>query len=675
MQVAELFARLGFRIDNSGLNNFRNNLNNLANNTQNTVNRMKDAFKGLGLAIASALSVNAFKNMINSANELNDKFLRLRALTKTTGSDFERLKQAVLKAGDITTFNPQEMANTAITMAQAGFNFRDIIASILPVSQFSEATGKAFALDEYASLVTSTFARFNLKTTDANRVVDAFTGAMNSADMNAQDFAYTMKYVGSIAQSAGLSLEEASALIATTATGGIKGSMAGTGLAMILTQLLSPKKSILNELKTRGGIDLYQGGKLKNIGTIITDISRYLKTLTDREKTPFLKELVGQNALAEALYLFQNPQVFAKTLGIIQGSQGITQKTAEASMSALTKAQSNLEGAITNLKDVIYQELAPNLALMIEGLGSIVKGIGGLVKEISKFRNVFMIFMVLMLGGLISIRSSMALMGRFRLPTLGGGLGSFMSTLGDLPSLGGVAFEGMKIAFNNMIQSMEMATTGFIVLTKAGFGSLFAFIKANILPLIMIISGLALVIEDLYVFSQGGNSLFGEFLKDGAPELQAMYGLVLLLKDEIISLSDSIAKRFGGSIKNGTDLLKQLGKIAYNTFMFMIVIIESVVVSILYLTDKFMMLIEKVSPGFKFISSTLSTIGTKVREWLPNINTTANLTPNNIVGSNMQQIKNNSINNNITINTNTDNPLSLANTIKKNISNSVMYAQ
>jgi TP901 family phage tail tape measure protein len=674
MQVAELFARLGFRIDNSGLNNFRNNLNNLANNTQSTVNRMKDAFKGLGLAIASALSVNAFKNMINSANELNDKFLMLKALTKTTGKDFENLKKSVLTASDITTFNPEETVQTAINLARGGLSAEQIRASILPVGQLSEATGKVMQLGEYADLVNNVLGQFGLQTKDLNRATDIMVGAINSGSLNAQDFAYTMKYVGSIAKNAGLTLEQASALIATTSTVS-KGSMAGTGIAMILTQLLNPKKSVLNELKTKGGIDLYQGGKLKNIGTIITDISRYLKTLTDQQKTPFLKELVGQNALAEALYIFQNPEKFANILSKTTNSQGITQTTAEASMSALTKAQSQLEGAITNLKDVIYQELAPNLALMIEGLGSIVKGMGGLVKEISKFRNVFVTFMVLMIGGFIAMKSSMGLMGRFRLPTLGGGLGSFMSTLGDLPSLGGVVFEGMKIAFNNMIQSMEMATTGFIVLAKAGFGSLFAFIKANILPLIMIISGLALVIEDLYVFSQGGNSLFGEFLKDGAPELQSMYGLILLLKDEIISLSDSIAKRFGGSIKNGTDLLKQLGKIAYNTFMFMIVIIESVVVSILYLTDKFMMLIEKVSPGFKFISSTLSTIGTKVREWLPNINTTANLTPKNVVGSNMQQIRNNQNSYNINITTNTDNPLMMANTIKNQLKASHMGTQ
>ena len=64
-----------------------------------------------------------------------------------------------------------------------------------------------------------------------------------------ETFANSMKFVAPVAKSAGMSIEETSAMLAVLANAGIKGSQAGTSLRRIISEIGASGKPTAEALK------------------------------------------------------------------------------------------------------------------------------------------------------------------------------------------------------------------------------------------------------------------------------------------------------------------------------------------------------------------------------------------------------------------------------------------
>jgi hypothetical protein len=99
---------------------------------------------------------------------------------------------------------------------------------------------------------------------------------------------------------------------------------------------------------------------------------------------------------------------------------------------------------------------------------------------------------------------------------------------------------GRAISF---IDDVIKATVGW---EKAlvGIVAVLMLINAPLMLVIGLVTFLILVLEDLYVFSKGGKSLFGELL-EGSPMLQKIMGFFSSLKMEMAEFFDQFKKGFG----------------------------------------------------------------------------------------------------------------------------------
>ncbi|WP_032901352.1 phage tail tape measure protein, partial [Yersinia enterocolitica] len=77
------------------------------------------------------------------------------------------------------------------------------------------------------------------------RVSDVMAKGFTSSNTNLLELGEAMKYVAPIAEAAGASIEDTTALLGVLADNGIKGSMAGTSTSSVFSRLQAPVAAIV----------------------------------------------------------------------------------------------------------------------------------------------------------------------------------------------------------------------------------------------------------------------------------------------------------------------------------------------------------------------------------------------------------------------------------------------
>jgi TP901 family phage tail tape measure protein len=146
---------------------------------------------------------------------------------------------------------------------------------------------------------------FNMPIDEIQRVADVMTKGFTSSNSNLMDFGEAMKYVAPIAEAAGASIEDTTALLGVLADNGIKGSMAGTAASAMFTRLQAPvgqAGDALSELgvKTKDG-----KGNMLPIEGILKKIDGSFKKnkLGTAQQAEYLKVIFGEEAMKGAIKL------------------------------------------------------------------------------------------------------------------------------------------------------------------------------------------------------------------------------------------------------------------------------------------------------------------------------------------------------------------------------------
>ncbi len=103
------------------------------------------------------------------------------------------------------------------------------------------------------------------------------TKGFTSSNSNLMDFGEAMKYVAPIAEAAGASIEDTTALLGVLADNGIKGSMAGTAASAMFTRLQAPVGQAADALSELG-VNQGRQGNMLPIANILKKINGSFKT-------------------------------------------------------------------------------------------------------------------------------------------------------------------------------------------------------------------------------------------------------------------------------------------------------------------------------------------------------------------------------------------------------------
>ncbi|HHQ6404254.1 TPA: phage tail tape measure protein [Enterococcus faecium] len=181
--------------------------------------------------------------------------------------------------------------NTGLAeIVRKGYDANQTLGVMPSILDATKASGDDF--NDVMNVTTEVISQFNLKGKDYNstvknatRVTDALTYVANATSAGFSDLGLAMGYVGPVANSLGMDVEETASAIGLLSDAGIGGEKAGTALRGALTRLLKPSKQNIAGFEQLGiSVDEFKNGTL-TLPDMLNKIKVNTEGWTDAQRT------------------------------------------------------------------------------------------------------------------------------------------------------------------------------------------------------------------------------------------------------------------------------------------------------------------------------------------------------------------------------------------------------
>jgi len=312
-----------------------------------------------------------------------DSMLKVKAITGTTGKEFDKLTKTAEKLGEKTRFTAAEAAQAMVDLGQAGFDTNEILEAIPGVLDLAAASG--VSLSRAAEITSNTMRAFGIETKDVSRVIDVLAKTTTSSNVNMEELFEAMKFIAPIAKGMGVSIEETSAFIGTLGNAGIKGSLATATFGTALTKLAKPS-TLANKIMKELGLEAFDAqGEFKGFNGLIEETEKALVGLNPKLKQAVLAEIFGQRAVKQILVLTEagseSMRDFTKEL---DNAQGTAKKMAEIMESGLGGVFRRLRSVTQALAISFVKVMIPAMKKLTEKIIKITAWFTNLDKKTKK---------------------------------------------------------------------------------------------------------------------------------------------------------------------------------------------------------------------------------------------------------------------------------------------------
>jgi len=217
----------------TGMGGFSSSLNTVRATLKTTVSGMQTIARRARIGLLLGAAVGA--GVVKAAAEFEQSMARVRALTGATGSDFESLQAQALTLGRTTVFSARQAADAMGYFALAGFDTNKILTA-MPATLNLAAAGQ-MDVAQAADIAAKVMAGMGIEAEGLGHAVDVLAKAFTSSNTDLVQLGTAFKYVGPVAKSAGVSMEEITATLMAVSNAGIQAGMAGTTLRGVLARL------------------------------------------------------------------------------------------------------------------------------------------------------------------------------------------------------------------------------------------------------------------------------------------------------------------------------------------------------------------------------------------------------------------------------------------------------
>src|SRR5699024_1930506 len=214
--------------------------------------------------------------------------------------------------------------------------------SALP-SVLDLASAGAVDLGDAADITSNILSGFGMEATETARVADILAQASADSNVDVQGLGEAFKYVGPVASSLGVSIEDTAASIGILGDAGIQGGQAGRMLRSGLQSLAAPTDGA-SKLMKELGIEVFDAeGNMKSMPEVVKQLENGLDGMTAQQKAAALETLFGADAMsAWSILVDEGSESLGEFSGELSGSEG-----AAAEMAAIM--EDNLAGSMRTL--------------------------------------------------------------------------------------------------------------------------------------------------------------------------------------------------------------------------------------------------------------------------------------------------------------------------------------
>ena len=278
---------------------------------------------GVGaIVVALGAFVSIMRSALMESMEFSKSLSGLEAVTAASSEEMDKFSKEAKRLGASTAFTASQVVELQTEFAKLGFTTDEILNVTEATLDLAAAAGTDLA--NAATVAGSTLRGFGLDSSETGRVADVMAKSFSSSALDIEKFQESMKVVAPIAKTVKVDIEGASSALSVLADAGISGSMAGTQLRRVMTDLA---------IKT--GKDFQTSLKLTQ--------ERLEGAASDADRLAIAKELVGQRAASSLLILAENGQKLKDLEKDYRKAAGSAKEMAEVRLD-------NLAGDVTILK-------------------------------------------------------------------------------------------------------------------------------------------------------------------------------------------------------------------------------------------------------------------------------------------------------------------------------------
>lgn len=238
-----------------------------------------------GIALASKEGI-AFENTM----------YQVKAITGANDQEFKQLTSTARDWGSKTRYSATEVAEAMTFMGMAGWNTSQIVDGMS--ATLNLATVGSLDLGRASDIVTDGLTALGMGAKDANDFADMLSATITNSNTSVEMFGETMKYVGPVAGTLGIEMEDLSVAIGLMANSGVKASQAGTALRGGLTNLVKPTKQ-MQAAMDKYGIEVQKNADgTVNLDRTVTHLRERLGGLEASTQAQAIATIFGKEAMA-----------------------------------------------------------------------------------------------------------------------------------------------------------------------------------------------------------------------------------------------------------------------------------------------------------------------------------------------------------------------------------------
>lgn len=303
-----------------------------------------------GFAAIGALQVmqkltSFFSESITVFADYNRQIKTLGALSGATAEEIEELDGMARKLGETTAFSASQVAQLEIEFSKLGFTPAEILAATADTLNLATIAGSD--LGETATVVGATMRAFGLETSETQRVIDVAAKSFSSSALDLSKFSTAMAAVAPVAASAGVEIEEVTAMLGALVDSGLDASTAGTSLRNIFLDLAK------NGMTLEEAFDQINNAADSNVAAL---------------------DLFGKLGATTGSILAKNQGKFQDLADVLRNSAGFAEEASTAINADLRGAMnglnSALEGLRINLVAVFERVLSAAIATITKAVGA-----------------------------------------------------------------------------------------------------------------------------------------------------------------------------------------------------------------------------------------------------------------------------------------------------------------
>lgn len=340
---------------------------------------------GLGMAAVGGVITAGMVSAINTFRDFEYAMKNVQVVSGATGEELKKLTDFAREMGTTTQFSAKEVAEAQYYLASAGLKTEEIMSTLGNVLNL--AAGTQSDLARTSEMVTATLSQFNLTAEESSRVADVFMKAISNSQATMDKLAYSMRYVGPVANSLGITLEETTAYLMALYNAGFKGEQAGTILRGAFSRLLDVSGEAAETLKQLGLSVEDVNPKMHSFKDILDKLANAGASTSEIIKIFGMEAGPGVAALMSI-----GRDEIAKYQEALEGAGGTAERAAKEQINTLQGSLAILKSAFQELQLSLAETVIPIVSDFVKKLTGLVNWFNQLPEPIKKVIGQFTLF-------------------------------------------------------------------------------------------------------------------------------------------------------------------------------------------------------------------------------------------------------------------------------------------